>query len=198
MTPNRLRNFASSTLLRLLHGRSFGHLGKGSRIVRPAGIERPDRIFIDDDVFIAPLTGLQVYDRQDAGRLDIARGCKIGRFNHIYALGRVSLGEKVLTANGVYISDNTHDFADIDTAIMNQPIKQLGETAIGDGTWIGHNAVVFGARIGRNCVIAANSVVSHDIPDCSVVVGVNRIVKRYDSVTRSWRATASDGAFDTD
>lgn len=195
MTPMRIRNFASSTLVRLIHGRSFGKLGKRSRIVRPVGIERPDRIFIEDDVFVAPLSGLQVYDRPEPGRLEIERGCKIGRFNHIYAYDSVRIEQKVLTANGVYISDNSHAFADPDVAIMDQPIEPLGETVIGEGSWVGHNAVIFGARIGRQCIIAANSVVSRDIPDYSVVVGVNRIVKRYDPETRRWMATAPDGSF---
>lgn len=196
--PMRLRNLASSTVVRLLYGRAFGRLGKGSRIVRPGGIERPDRIFIDDGVYVAPLTGLQVFDRPQPGRLEIAAGCKIGKFNHIYAYGLVRLEEKVLTANGVYISDNTHGFDDVGTAIMDQPIAPLAETTIGAGTWIGHNAVVFGAKIGRQCVIAANAVVNRDIPDYCVVVGANRIVKRFDPAAGAWRATEADGTFRAD
>ena len=195
MTPMQLRNFASSTLVRLFYGRSFGQLGRGSRIVRPIGIERPDRIFIEDDVFVAPLSGLQVYDRPRPGKLEIGRGSKIGRFNHIYAYDSVRIEQKVLTANGVYISDNSHAFQDPHVPIMDQQVESLAETVIGGGTWIGHNAVVFGARIGENCVIAANSVVSRDIPDRSVVVGVNRIVRRYDPTMNSWRATNPDGSF---
>ena len=195
MLAIRLRNAISSTFLRLVSGRSFGRLGKGSRIVRPVGIERADRIFIEDDVFVAPLTGLQVYDRPEAGRLDIGAGCKIGRFNHIYAYGSVRLEPKVLTANGVYISDNSHRFENPDVAIMDQPIDPLAETVIGEGSWIGHNAVVFGARIGRHCVIAANAVVNRDIPDHCVVVGVNRIVRRLDTEQGIWRRTLEDGSF---
>lgn len=195
MDTIRFSNLASSTLFRLAYGKSLGRFGQRSRVVRPVGIERPDRIFIDDDVFVAPATGLQVYDRSDAGRLEIGRGCKIGRFNHIYAYGLVRLEEKVLTANGVYISDNTHAFEDIGLPVMDQPVEALAATVIGAGSWIGHNAVVFGASIGRQCVIAANSVVNRDIPDFSVVVGVNRIVRRYDAEKGAWRRTVADGGF---
>jgi len=195
MDAIRLRNFASSSFFRLFYAKSMGALGRGSRVVRPVGIERPDRIFIGEDVFVAPATGLQVYDRVDAGRLEIGRGCKIGRFNHIYAYGLVRLEEKVLTANGVYISDNTHAFEDIRTPVMDQPVEQLTATVIGAGSWLGHNAAVFGASIGRQCIIAANSVVNRDIPDFSVVVGVNRIVRRYDPESEVWRRTVADGTF---
>ena len=195
MLAIRLRNAISSSFVRLFSGRSFGALGKGSRIVRPVGIERADRIFIGDNVFVGPLTGLQVYHREKPGRLEIGAGCKIGRFNHIYAYGSVRLEPKVLTANGVYISDNSHAFENPDLAIMDQPIAPLSETVIGEGSWIGHNAVVFGARVGRQCVIAANAVVNRDIPDYCVVVGVNRIVRRLDPEGGIWRRTLEDGTF---
>lgn len=191
----RWRNLASSALFRLSYGKALGKFGQRSRVVRPVGVERPDRIFIEDDVFVAPATGLQVYDRADAGRLEIGRGCKIGRFNHIYAYGLVRLEEKVLTANGVYISDNTHAFEDTRTPVMDQPVEPLAATVIGAGSWLGHNAAVFGASIGRQCIIAANSVVNRDIPDFSVVVGVNRIVRRYDPDSGTWRRTVADGGF---
>ena len=43
---------------------------------------------------------------------------------------------------------------------------------IGDDTWIGTNVVIAGTvEIGKHCVIGANSVVTHDIPDYSVAVG---------------------------
>ena len=53
--------------------------------------------------------------------------------------------------------------------------------SIGDGSWIGHGAVVLpGSRIGRHVTIGANSVVSGDIPDFSVAVGSPaRVIRRY-------------------
>ena len=47
-----------------------------------------------------------------------------------------------------------------------------GGVLIGDDTWIGTNVVIAGTvEIGKHCVIGANSVVTHDIPDYSVVAG---------------------------
>ena len=47
-----------------------------------------------------------------------------------------------------------------------------GGVSIGDDTWIGTNVVIAGTvEIGKHCVIGANSVVTHDIPDYSVVAG---------------------------
>lgn len=57
---------------------------------------------------------------------------------------------------------------------------------IGEGSWLEVNVCVMGATIGKHCVVGANSVVIHDIPDYCVVVG---IVKRYDFATKQWRKT---------
>lgn len=50
------------------------------------------------------------------------------------------------------------------------------------------DAVIVGnVHIGKNCVIGANSVVTKDIPDYSIVGGVPaKIIRRYNKETKSW------------
>lgn len=50
---------------------------------------------------------------------------------------------------------------------------QKGQTvSIGDGSYIGINTVIVGnVKIGKRCVIGANSVVTKDVPDYCVAVG---------------------------
>lgn len=59
---------------------------------------------------------------------------------------------------------------------------------IGDGSWLGKNVVVIGnVSIGKNCVIAANSVVTKDVPDYSIAAGIPaRVIKRYDFDRKEW------------
>ena len=119
--------------------------------------------------------------------LIIEDGCAIGDYNHIAAVRRVVIEKNVLTANNVYISDNLHGYEDINTPVMFQPVKFKSEVSIGEGSWIGENVCVIGARIGRHCVVAANSVVTRDVPDCCVVSGSPaRIIKRYNIATKEW------------
>lgn len=41
---------------------------------------------------------------------------------------------------------------------------------IGDNVWIGTGAIILaGVRIGKNAVVGAGSVVTHDVPDNTVV-----------------------------
>lgn len=52
--------------------------------------------------------------------------------------------------------------------------------SIGDGSYIGINAVIVSnVKIGKHCVIGANSVVTKDVPDYCVAVGSpSRVIKK--------------------
>jgi acetyltransferase-like isoleucine patch superfamily enzyme len=58
---------------------------------------------------------------------------------------------------------------------------------IGEGSWLGENVCVIGASIGKHCVIGANSVVTKDIPDYSVAVGIPaKVIKKYNFNKCEW------------
>lgn len=54
--------------------------------------------------------------------------------------------------------------------------------AVGDNVYIGNNVIILpGVKIGNNVVIGAGAIVSRDIPDNSVAVGVPaRVIKTAD------------------
>ena len=93
----------------------------------------------------------------------------------------------VLTADNVYITDNLHNYENVEMPIKMQGIKQISTVHIGEGTWIGENACIIGAKVGKNCVVGANAVVTKDIPDYCVVIGAPaRIIKRYNLKSTVW------------
>lgn len=121
------------------------------------------------------------------GHLIIGSRCVLGYNNHIAAVRDVVIEDDVLTANNVYISDNLHEYEDIDIPIMQQPTRFKRSVRIGRGTWIGENVCVIGANVGRNCVIGANSVVTQDVPDYSVAVGAPaKVIRQFDLDARKW------------
>lgn len=194
----RLANALRARLFRLLMASRFARFGKGALVVAPIAIEGPGHIHLGDRVYVAAQSCLAARPLDSVGecRLELGDGCAIGRFNHIYATRRVVLGPRVLTANGVYISDNLHQFRDTSRAVMDQPIQQIGDVEIGEGSWLGHNACVLGVRIGKGCVVGANAVVTKDLPDYCVAVGAPAvIIRRYDEQAKAWRQTSPDGAF---
>jgi acetyltransferase-like isoleucine patch superfamily enzyme len=112
----------------------------------------------------------------------------------IAAAKRIVIEDHVFTARNVYISDHRHAYENIELPIASQGINSESEVIIGANTWLGQNAVVLpGVKIGKHCIIGANSVVNRSIPDYSIVVGVPaRVVKKYDLVNKRWVAISID------
>lgn len=169
--------------------------GWSSVIVKPLRINGAERIVIGNSVIVQyktwlaamPLTGME------SCSLIIEDGCVIGNFNHIYSTHSVILHKNVLTADKVYISDNLHGYEDISIPVKNQPIVQNNRVEIGEGSWLGENVCVLGAKIGIHCVIGANSVVTKDIPDYCVAVGAPaRVIKKYDLNKKQWIKCGQD------
>jgi galactoside O-acetyltransferase len=84
----------------------------------------------------------------------------------------VTIGNNVLIGPNVVIRSSDHKFADPSVPIRNQG-QSHGVIIIDDDVWLGANVVVTkNVRIGRGSVIGAGSVVTKDIPEYSVAVGV--------------------------
>ena len=183
---------------RFFFSKRFGHFGRNTKVISPLGIEGIGNIRIGDNVIVAYKSYLAAvpHTGERECMLEIGDGSSIGSFNHLYATKRVSIGRNVLTANNVYISDNTHGFHDVHAPVKEQPIVQRGVVEIGDGTWLGQNVCVVGAKIGRNCVVGSNSVVTKDLPDYCVAVGSPaRIIRRFDLTEGIWKVTDQSGTF---
>jgi len=88
---------------------------------------------------------------------------------------QISLGDKVVISSGVRIL--THDYA------ISRALEAIGEpparevafirpVSIGANSFIGTYSIVMpGARIGRNVIVSAGSVVKGEVPDDSIVGG---------------------------
>ncbi len=84
----------------------------------------------------------------------------------------VTIGRWCAIGYNVTILAMTHDVSFPTGPPGTRPL-QLGDVTIGDGTWIGNNAVILpGVTIGRQCVIGANTVVNADVPDYVVAAGI--------------------------
>jgi acetyltransferase-like isoleucine patch superfamily enzyme len=170
--------------------RGFRKLGRKARMFPPFRVDGMKDIELGDASSLQKGAWLYCVSVDGAvAVLNIGRNCDFGYNNHITAVRKVVIGDHVLTANNVYISDNVHGYEDVSRPIMHQPVVFKGEVTIGDGTWIGENACVIGARVGRNCVIGANSVVTRDVPDFCVAVGAPaRVIRRFDAISGIWVA----------
>lgn len=174
----------------IIYKTCFESIGKKVRIYSPLKIEGNKAIKIGDFSRIGHGTWLaSIPLTKKKPMLTIGSNVLIGHYNHIYCTGSIAIEDNVLTADKVYISDNAHGYEDLNIAIWQQPIKQLASVKIGEGSWLGENVCVIGSSIGKHCVIGANSVVTHDIPDYSVAVGAPaRVIKKYNYNTQKWES----------
>lgn len=86
----------------------------------------------------------------------------------------IKLGERVTLAHGVIL--NIHDGSSRVFRTRYPDMNPLGNMfspiIIGDNFFIGVNTIILpGVKIGSNCIVAAGSVVTRNIPDDTLVAG---------------------------
>lgn len=115
----------------------------------------------------------------------------IGKHCSIAAIDRVELGQNILFAGYVHITDHSHGYEDINRPITPQPLISKGPVIIEDDCWLGFGCeILSGVHIGRHCVVAARAVVTKDVPPYSIVAGnPARIVKQFNFETKKWEKT---------
>lgn len=105
----------------------------------------------------------------------IGENASIGEFNHITSTNKIHIGDNLLTGRWVTITDNSHGTTDVESlkiCPVMRPVVSKGAVVIGNNVWIGDKATILpGVTIGDGAVIAANSVVTKDVPAYSVVAG---------------------------
>ena len=113
----------------------------------------------------------------------IGNGCSIGEYNHITSTNKIIIGDNLLTGRWVTITDNSHGETDYET-LQQPPLMRMvtskGPVIIGNNAWIGDKATILpNVTIGDGAVIAANSVVTKNVPAYSVVAGnPARVIKQ--------------------
>ncbi len=107
--------------------------------------------------------------------IEIGDGFSLGEYTHITAIGHMKIGKYLLTGRWVTITDNSHGDTDYESLVIppsQRAIVSKGDVTIGDNVWIGDKATILpGVTIGDGVVVAANSVVTKDVPSYCVVAG---------------------------
>jgi acetyltransferase-like isoleucine patch superfamily enzyme len=172
---------------------AFAEFGSNSVIAPPVRIEGEDRIAVGSGVFVGPGCWLHVEGDGHEVAIEIGDGSSIGAFSTLSAVQSVRIGKRVLTARHIYVSDHSHDFAELEIPVRDQGLSRIAPVEIGDGAWLGESVVVLpGVRIGRGAVIGAHSVVTSDVPDGGVAVGAPARVVRVRGAEES--SAAAGGA----
>lgn len=126
--------------------------------------------------------------------LKIGNNLRVNDYLHITATGGVTIGDNVLIASRVFITDVFHgsyscDENDDSPLIVPNDRKLCSKpVVIGSNCWIGEGVCILpGVIIGEGCIIGANSVVTKSINSYSIAVGVPaKVIKVFDFDKSRW------------
>ncbi|MDQ0903913.1 DapH/DapD/GlmU-related protein [Paenibacillus sp. V4I7] len=167
------------------------HIGKKTVIYQPNLLSGLRNMSLGDRVIIFANSRIELIENYMNNKYKpnfvMGNDSQIHQNCHITCAGNISIGNNVIITANVTITDIIHPYEDTNMPINFQEIK-VGEVNIGDQTYIYNNAVILpNVKIGKHCVIGANSLVNKNIPDYSVVVGnPARIIRQFDNTIKQW------------
>jgi len=101
----------------------------------------------------------------------IGRNCKIS--SHTFICEGVTIEDEVFIGHGVIFINDRYPRATSNGKLQTEDDWKVIETKVKRGASIGSGAVIMcGVTIGENSIVGAGSVVTDDIEDYAVVVGV--------------------------
>lgn len=119
--------------------------------------------------FLVAVRGFDIDETARLGDVTLAPGCSIGAFTD-FVSGRVAcskahpvkIGNNCAIGSGVYIETESYHFG------INERNKHFGVEGvgieIGDGAFIGNNAIIL-ASVGKNAQVGAGCVVTRPVPE---------------------------------
>jgi acetyltransferase-like isoleucine patch superfamily enzyme len=104
---------------------------------------------------------------QARGRLTIGERVFINQGSTIVAATEIAIGDDCRIGDYTTIYDTEYHPVESTASVRSAPVR------IGRNVWIARGVTVLpGVTIGDHAVIAANALVTHDVPDRTLVAGV--------------------------
>ena len=134
-------------------------------------------------------------ERKGEIKLKFGKDIQLNDYVHIVSMDEVTIGDNVLIASHVFISDNSHGSYkgdNNDSSPEIPPTERQYSTSpvkIGKNCWIGEGVVIMpGVEIGEGCVIGAHSIVNKSIPPKTIAVGAPaKVIKKWDDENHRWK-----------
>ena len=162
-------------------------LGQGIVLRHPQSITLGDRVAIDDYTLLDAsgagdsgiLLGNDVIVSRNCviqgktGPLKLGDGVDVGCNTILSSGSGIFIGNSVLIAGNCYIGGGRYIANRTDIPIKEQGIYSRGPVIIKDDVWLGAGVTVLdGIEIGRGCIVGAGALVTKNLPDYSIAVGV--------------------------
>ena len=167
---------------RILNGtvRQLKTCGRNFNIQSKFTIINPQYISIGDNfssLYNLRLEAIDIFESEKyTPELKIGNNFICNTDVHIGCIERIIIGDNVLLASRIYISDHSHGAVTAEEMHIPPARRKLatkGPIVIEDNVWIGEGVCILpGVKIGRNSIIGANAVVTKSVPPFSVVAGI--------------------------
>jgi len=182
--PYRLHKILQVQILGFLYtgwvGKNFKAFGKSCFISRPLFLFGGNYISIGDDFRAEKCLRLEAHARYHDAKFNpqiiIGDRVSINFDCHIAAVNKIVIGNDVLIASKVLITDHYHGVINkeglqIPTALRT--LQSKGPVIIQNNVWIGDGVCIMpDLTIGENCIIGANAVVTKSFPANSIIGGI--------------------------
>jgi acetyltransferase-like isoleucine patch superfamily enzyme len=159
---------------------NFKQIGSKSHFQFPFLVKNPQYITIGDNFYSLYNLRLEAWDEYENQKFKpeiiIGNNVVLNSDCHIGCINRVQIGNNVMMASRVYISDHFHgniSSEDLNFSPAKRKLSSKGGISIGDNVWIGEGVCIMpGVHIGANAIIGANAVVTKNVPENAVVGGI--------------------------
>lgn len=137
---------------------------------------------------------IEAYPLDESVVLKFGKNVQINDYVHISAMKGVTIGDNVLIASKVFISDLNHgsyganDIHDSPNLPPNDRKLYAEPIVIEENVWLGETVCVLGGvTIGKGTIVGANSVVSKSLPPYVIAVGAPaKPIKKYNFENEKW------------
>lgn len=171
LIPVSFRNFYLRRCFLQCHGSVY--FGSVQCLIGSKHISIGQNTGFGDGLFLTVWDHYQ--DQEFTPTVKVGKNCWFGLYCHITAVNKILIGDNLLIGKWVTITDNSHGNTDYESLIVpptKRPIISKGPVIIGNNVWIGDKATILpGVTIGDGAVIAANTVVTKDVPPYCVCAG---------------------------
>lgn len=154
-------------------------IGNDVTVIPELRVLNPKYIVIGDSCYFGKDCRIEAWDKYlddyFSPKIVFGRDVRINSTCHIGCINRIEIGDQTLIGSHVMIIDHSHGRNSAKELALHPSERRLyskGEVIIGKRCWICENAVILpGVHIGDETTIAANAVVTKDIPPRCVAAG---------------------------
>ncbi|TMO67058.1 acetyltransferase [Pseudoalteromonas aurantia] len=166
-----------------------------ARLIRlPVSIRGSENIDLGEGLVSGRYCRIDALSKKNR-QISFGNNCQINDSVHIAAIDSINIGDNVLIASRVFITDHQHgcysgNNISFPEELASQRRLSSKPVTLGNNVWVGEGVCILpGVSIGDNSIIGANSVVTKSLPKNVIACGNPvKVIKEFDERSQTWRS----------